>query len=141
MYKQNNNNCIYKLLIDSLIKINDYFDPLTITNIEELKCLEYLGVMFEINCCSVCGSKNIITLSADKGGFICSNCRTYEKILSDKTLKLIRMFYYVDIVKIDRLSISDDIKNQINEFLNNYYERYTGLYLKSKKFLDNLKNI
>lgn len=141
VYKQNNSIDIYNILISTLIKINDKYDSLALTNIVELKYLYYLGVMPELDRCSICGSTDIITLSSDKGGYICSNCRTYEKILDSKTLKLLRMFYYVDISKIDKLSISDNIKNEINEFLDAYYERYTGLYLKSKKFLNNIKNI
>ena len=141
VYKQNNCSDIYNILINTLTKINDNYDSLTLTNIVELKYLEYLGVMPELDRCSICGSTDIITLSSDKGGYICSNCRTYEKILDNKVLKLLRMFYYVDISKIDKLSISDNAKKEINEFLDNYYERYTGLYLKSKNFLNNIKNI
>lgn len=141
VYKQNNNNEIYNILKNTLIKINDLYDPFALNNIVELKYLDYLGVMPELSKCSICGSTNIVTLSSDKGGYICSNCRTYEKILDNKTLKLIRMFYYVNISKIDKLNISDNIKKEVNEFLDNYYERYTGLYLKSKNFLNNLKNI
>ena len=37
VYKQNNSSDIYKLLIDSLIKINELYDPMVITNILELK--------------------------------------------------------------------------------------------------------
>lgn len=141
VYKQNNSCDIYNILINTLIKINDLLDPLVLINIVELKYLNYLGVMFDTNKCSICGSTNIITLSNDKGGYICSNCKTFEKILSSKTLKLIRMFYYVDISKIDKLNISDDIKIEINEFLDNYYLKYTGLYLNSKKFTNNIRNI
>ena len=141
VYKQNNNSDIYTLLISTLIKINDKYDYIALTNILELKYLDYLGVMFEVDKCCICGSTNIITLSSDKGGYICSNCRTYEKVLDNKVLKLIRMFYYVDISKIEKLNISKDINLEISEFLDGYYERYTGLYLKSKKFINNLKNI
>ena len=28
-----------------------------------------------------------------------------------------------------------DLENEINSFLDDYYERYTGLYLKSKEFI------
>ena len=141
VYKQNNSIDIYNILINALIKMNDKYDLLALTNIVELKYLDYLGVMFEIDRCSICGSTNIITLSSDKGGYICSNCRTYEKVLNNKVLKLIRMFYYVDISKIEKLNISKDVNSEISEFLDGYYERYTGLYLKSKKFINNLKNI
>ena len=142
VYKQNNNKEILKLLIAALTKIDEGFDPQIIMNILELKYLNYLGVMPIIDSCAVCGSKeNIRTLSSYKGGYICKNCYTNEQIVSDKTIKLIRMFYYVDISKISTLEISPSSKNEINIFLNDYYDRYTGLYLKSKKFIRDLQKI
>lgn len=140
--KQNNNPHIFDLLVQSLKKINEGFDPLVIMNILELKYLEYLGVMPIIDSCAICGKKSgIVTLSSYKGGYICKDCYTNENIVSDKTIKLIRMFYYVDIEKITKLDISIKSKNEINHFLDDYYSRYTGLYLKSKNFIKNLQKI
>ena len=51
------------------------------------------------------------------------------------------MFYYVDISKITKLDISPEAKNEINMFLDDYYTRYTGLYLKSKSFIKNLQKL
>lgn len=137
--KQNQNEEIYQLLIATLKKIDADFDPLVLTNILELKYLEYLGVMPIIDACSVCGRKNsIATLSSDRGGYVCNHCLTGEKIVSEKAIKLVRMFYYVDIDKISTLEINESVKKEINTFLENYYDRYTGLYLKSKTFLQNL---
>lgn len=133
---------IYDLLIASLKKIDENYNPAVITNILELKYLDFLGVMPIIDSCSICGSKNsIATISADKGGYVCNNCLTNEKLVNDKTIKLIRMFYYVDISKISNLNISDNIIKEINMFLDNYYDRYTGLYLRSKQFLKNLNKV
>ena len=132
---------IFDILVDSLEKINDGFDPLIITNIVELKYLDYLGVTPVLDCCSSCGSdKNIITISSDHGGYLCKNCYTNEYIVDDKTIKLIRMFRYVDIKKIKELNIQDKNKTEINKFLEGYYSRYTGLYLKSKDFLKQVRN-
>lgn len=140
--KQNKNEDIFKLLIDALKKIDENFDPLIITNIVELKYLDYLGVMPIIDECSICGSKlSIATISGNSGGYICNNCLTNEKIVDEKTIKLIRMFCYVDISKISKLEISDKIKLEINDFLDNYYDKYTGLYLKTKAFLKNLNKL
>lgn len=140
--KQNNSKDIYSLLINALIKINDGFDALVITNIIELKYLDYLGVMPIIDSCSICGDQtSIATLSSAKGGYVCNNCLTNERLVSDKTIKLIRLFYYVDIAKISKLEVSNLEKKEINEFLDEYYESYTGLYLKSKSFLKNLNKI
>ena len=140
--KQSLSNEIYSLLIDGIIKIDEGFDPLVITNIIELKYLDFLGVMPIINGCSVCGRTNsIATLSSSKGGYICNNCLTTEKIVSEKTIKLLRMFYYVDISKITKMNINNLSKIEINTFIDEYYDRYTGLYLKSKSFINNLKKI
>ncbi|MFV0249474.1 MAG: DNA repair protein RecO [Bacilli bacterium] len=139
---QNQDKEIINILISSIIKLDEGFDHVVITNILELKFLDYLGVMPVVDCCAICGSKSSIsTLAALSGGYVCKNCITNEKIVNEKTIKLIRMFYYVDISKIDKLEISSNIKKEINEFLDNYYEKYTGLYLKSKTFLNNLNKI
>ena len=135
-------NCdIFDILIAALEKINEGFDPLIITNIVELKYLDFLGVSPILDCCSSCGSdRNIITISSDHGGYLCKNCYTNEYIVDEKTIKLIRMFRYVDIKKIKELNIHDKNKTEINRFLENYYSRYTGLYLKSKDFLKQVRS-
>ena len=139
--KQTNQN-IFDLMLSGLIKINEGYDPLIIMNIIELKYLDYLGVMPVLDRCSVCGStNNIVTLSSDKGGYVCKNCYSTEKIISEKAIKLIRLFYYVDISKISKLEIGDVSKKEINDFLDMYYDRYTGLYLRSKTFLKNLEKV
>ena len=95
-----------------------------------------------IDGCVNCGSKvDIVTISSYKGGYLCKNCARDEVIVNIKTIKLLRMFYYVDIDKISKLDISDNIKKELNRFIDDYYDRYSGLYLKSKTFLKNLQNI
>lgn len=138
VYKESLNSDLFDLLISSLYKINENFDQLIITNIIELKYLEYLGVMPNLDGCSICGNKNVVTLSSDRGGYLCNKCRTTEPILNEKILKLVRMYYYVDINKISKLDLNKDIVKEVNSFIDMYYDRYTGLYLKSKDFLKNL---
>ena len=141
VYKQCEENNLFNLLISALKKINDNFNPLVITNIIELKYLEYLGVMPKLDGCTVCGSKNVVTLSSDKGGYLCNKCITDEPIISEKSIKLVRMYTLVDIDKISKLDLSNSIIYEVNRFIDDYYDRYTGLYLKSKSFLKNLNNI
>ena len=141
VYKQNDDISIFDLLIETLKKINENLTPLILTNILELKLLEYLGVMPNIDGCSICGNKNIITLSIDKGGFLCENCISNEFVVSDKVIKLIRMYYYVDIKKIEKLDINTNVVDEINKFLDMYYDKYTGLYLKTKNFIKNLEKL
>lgn len=138
--KQNDDNDIFSLLKDALLKIEEGFNPLVLCNILELKLLDYLGVRPSIDACSVCGSdKGIATLSADTGGYVCRNCFSNEGYVSEKTIKMIRLYYYVEIKNISKLDVSSEVSREINMFLDMYYERYTGLYLKSKDFIKRIK--
>mgnify|MGYP005805777679 FL=1 len=136
--KQSSDN-IYDDYIETILKIEEGLDPLVMTNILEIKYLDYLGVGLNLDSCVSCGAKvGIITIDGDRGGYICSKCYQNEIIVDKKTIELLRMYYYVDIKSISKLKISDKVKNEINTFLNTYYDRYTGLYLKSKNFLKKL---
>ena len=130
---------IYEDYLNTILKIESGLDPLIMSNILEIKYLDYLGVGLNLDSCVSCGRKvNIITIDGDRGGYICTNCYQNELIVDKKTIELLRMYYYVDIKSISKLKISDKVKNEINHFLNTYYDRYTGLYLKSKDFLKKL---
>jgi DNA repair protein RecO (recombination protein O) len=139
--KQTNSKDIFDLLENTLIKIEEGYDPTVITNILELKYLNYLGIKPVLDSCAVCGSTKILTVSTNKGGFVCTNCHTNEKIVDKKTIKVLRMLYLVDISKISKIKIEDNTKKEIDDFINEYYDKYTGLYLKSKKFLKTIKNV
>ena len=54
---------------------------------------------------------------------------------------MFRMYYLIDINSISDLKISNDVINNIDYFINTYYDRYTGLYLKSKKFLKDIDKL
>jgi len=141
VYKHSNDLNVYNILISALIKINEDYDALILTNIVELKMLDFLGVMPNLEGCCLCGHKNVVTLSSDKGGYLCNDCVTDDPIISNKAIKLFRMYYYVDIDKISKLDVNNITVSEINHFLDLYYDRYTGLYLKSKKFLKDLTKL
>ncbi len=130
---------IYDDFIKAVLKLDEGLDPLVLTNILEIKYLKYLGVLFNLDECALCGSKtNIATFDPDKGGYICLNCLTNEVIIDKKVIKMIRMYYYVNIDSIKEIKVDDVIKKTINMYLDMYYDRYTGLYLNSKDFLKKL---
>lgn len=137
--RENKTNELFNVLISGLDKIDHNLDPLIITNIIELKYLDYLGVGLNLDSCVKCGSKTgIVTIDPDLGGFVCQKCYQNEYIVDPKTIKLIRMYYYVDIKTITEIKVSNQVKKEINMFLTRYYDRYTGLYLKSKEFLNKI---
>lgn len=140
--KQNDDPVIFELYISTVKKMNEGKNPLILTNILELKYLEYLGVGLNLEGCVKCGNKtNIVTLDPDVGGYVCQNCYTNEVILSPKSIKLLRMYYLIEIGSISDIKIQGSTANEINYFLDKYYERYTGIYLKSKDFLKRISRL
>lgn len=140
VYKHESNSNIYDLYLASLNKINDNYDYRVISCIIRLKLLEYLGIKPVIDKCVECGNKhNIVTISSYYGGYICRDCYQKERLVSPRTISIIRMLYYVDISKITKLDISEEVIKEINEFTDDYYDRYSGIYLKSKTLLDYIK--
>ncbi len=142
VFQQSHEKGLYDLYLSGIIKINERLNPLVITNILELKCLPFLGVGLELDSCQICGNKtDIVTLSADEGGYVCKNCYTNQILVNLKTIKMVRMYYYVELKSISDLKISEEVITEINFFISRYYEKYTGLYLNSKKFLQKMLNL
>lgn len=135
--KQSSSKEIYFLYISTIKKINEGLNPMVMTNILEIKLLDYLGVPINLHECAKCGGKkNIITIDPDVGGYICTHCYTNEKMYDEKVRNMLRKYYLVDIDSITELKIKDYVIESINNFLNAYYDRYTGLYIHSKNFLN-----
>ena len=66
VYKQSESEDIFNMYISTLIKLNSKQDPLILTNILELKYLDYLGVGLNLDCCVNCGDqRNIVTIDPD----------------------------------------------------------------------------
>ena len=68
-------------------------------------------------------------------GFLAGSC---NNALS--AAQLLR-YFLTPLSKISKLDVSDTVKKEINAFIDDYYDRYTGLYLKSKNFLKKLVNL
>lgn len=140
--RENKNEPVFELVKSSLEKIDNKLNPIVITNILEIKYLDLLGVGLVLDCCSICGSnKDIITIDGTYGGLICKNCYKDSIIIDEKTIKLIRMFYYVDILKVDKIDLSEESIKQVNKFIEDYYDKYTGIYLKSKDMINKLTKL
>ena len=138
VYKESENEEIYPILESAILKIEDGFDPKVITNIVELQYLSHLGINLNLDECVKCGNNKVVTLSMEKGGYICSKCRTNEPIIDEKVIKLIRLYNYVDISKITDLKIDNKVRDNIDLIINEYYDLYSGVVTKSKNFLKKL---
>ena len=139
VFKESNSEEVYSLMQSAILKLEEGYNPKVITNILELQYLEYLGINLNLDNCVVCGNSKVVTLSLSKGGYICSKHKTNEPLIDEKVMKLLRLYYYVDISKITNLDIDEEVSNKINNIIEEYYEQYSGVYNKSKKMLKDLE--
>ena len=132
---------IYDIVIAVLKKINEGLNPRILLVIMMLKYLEFLGVLPNLDSCTYCGSNHeIVAMDARSFGFVCRECYTNEKLVNSNTLKMIRMLYYVDIDKIKTLEVGEELED-IEEFIDEYYEAHTGIYFNIKKKINTLKKM
>ena len=139
VYKESQSEEIYPLMESAILKIEEGHSPKIITNILELQYLEYLGINLNLDNCVKCGSNKVVTLSLSKGGYVCAEHRTNEPLISEKVMKMLRLYYYVDISKISNLDIDEEVSNEINHIIEEYYDEYSGVFVKSKKMLKDLE--
>ena len=95
------------------------------------------------NICLEKGNKNdIITISGYKGGYLCSKCYGEEYKYNLKTLKLIKMFYYVNLDSISKIEVSDLIKNDkvVMYLYSIFRDRKVGVYAQQNLYIVELWN-
>lgn len=134
--KDSKEEVLFDLLIKGLTKINDGFDPLVIANILELKCLKFLGVEPNLEYkCGLCGKNEVVTISVNNACYVCKNCLENEYKYSEKALKILKLYSLVDFDNLKTINVSNSVKEEIDKFLDMYYDEYTGIYLKTKDFI------
>ena len=113
--------------------------------IYEMKMLQVLGITAKLDGCSICGSaEGHFSFSVKEGGFLCHRCihnDPYHLKISQTTVKLLRLFYYFDVNRLGKVDVKQDTKNELKQVINAYYDEYSGLLLKSKKFLNQIDHL
>lgn len=136
------NPFLFELLYQTLSYMNEGYDLDIMTNIYEMKMLNLMGLHPCLNQCSVCGSTDgHFSFSLREGGFLCHRCLDkdpYHIKISPAAVKLLRLFYYFDISRLGNISVKSETKAELKKVIHAYYDEYSGLYLKTKKFLDQI---
>ncbi|WP_409301742.1 DNA repair protein RecO [Peribacillus sp. SCS-155] len=142
------NPFLFELLFQTLSYINEGYDPEVLKFIFEMKMLPVIGLNPVLDRCAVCGeTEGEFSFSIKEGGFICHRCLEKDRFhmkISPATVKLLRLFYFFDLSRLGNISIKTETKKEIQKVIDAYYEEYSGLHLKSKKFLkqmDQMKDL
>ncbi|MGM9927627.1 MAG: DNA repair protein RecO [Bacillus sp. (in: firmicutes)] len=139
------NPFLFELLYQTLNYINEGYDAEVITAIFEMKMLSVLGIPPVLDRCVCCNrTEGEFAFSIREGGFICHLCKErdpYRIPISASTVKLLRVFYYFDLSRLGNISLKDETKKELKLVIESYYDAYSGLSLKSKKFLQQLHKL
>ncbi|MFC7393314.1 DNA repair protein RecO [Scopulibacillus cellulosilyticus] len=136
------NPYLFELLLQILNYIDEGIDPEVLLMIFEVKMLSAAGIEPELDRCIQCGLQDgPFNFSISGGGLICQRCSKndhYNIPMSQTSGKLLRLFKHFDLKRLGKVDLKKETKNELKQILTAYYDHYSGLHLKSKRFLDQL---
>lgn len=139
------NPFLFEFLQQTLQFLDEEIDPDILLNIFEMKMLNVLGLHPQLDGCTICGERDgTFHFSIREGGFICHRCfehDPYRLQISQSTVKLLRLFYYFDLSRLGQIDVKQETKAELKKVIDTYYEEYSGLSLKSKRFLKQIENL
>lgn len=139
------NPFLFELLYQSINYIDEGYDPEVIKAIFEMKMMSVIGIPPVLDRCVSCDqTEGEFSFSIREGGFLCHRCMNqdpYRIPISPHTVKLLRLFYYFDLSRLGNISLKRETKKEIEMVIETYYDNYSGLSLKSKKFIKQLHKL
>lgn len=139
------NPYLFELLLQTLKYMNDGLDLEILTYIYEMKMLRVMGLHPMLDGCAVCKqSEGMFSFSVKEGGFLCHRCEAtdpHRLPLSPAAVKLLRLFYYFDLSRLGKISVKEETKKELNRAISAYYDEYSGLSLKTKRFLTQIEQL
>lgn len=143
--EKKNNPYLFELVLQLLQHMNEGADAEVLAYLFMTKMVPVLGYHpFYDHCISCHCSANdnlFVAFSVKEGGFLCQRCKSKDSFafqVTEKTVKLMRLFYHFDVNRLGKIEVSDQTKKQLKQIIFSYYDEYSGIYLKSRKFLEQL---
>ncbi len=133
---------LYQFLSLCLNLINDGYDAEIITNIFEVQILQRFGVAPIFDHCVICGkTTGRFDYSSKYGGVLCENHFSVDEHryhADPNAMHFIRLFNQVDLTKVKTIKVKSVVKKEIRRVIDQLYDEYVGIHLKSKKFIDDM---
>ncbi|MDH6365119.1 DNA repair protein RecO (recombination protein O) [Enterococcus sp. PF1-24] len=134
---------LYSFLKQSLQMMNEGYDEEIITNIFEVQLLNRFGVSPNWTNCAICGETHgKFDYSVKYHGVLCERhwLQDPHRFHSNpRAVHFLRMFSGITLDKIENISLQTETKESIRQLLDQLYDEYVGIHLKSKKFIDQMK--
>lgn len=132
----------FSQLATAIQLIDEGYDASIITNIVEVKLLGCFGVQPDWHACVVCGkSDSAFDYSEIYGGLLCQihwHLDEHRLHLDQRTIYLLRQFSVLDLTKLNSIKVKDSTKRNLRRTLDEIYNSQVGVYVKAKKFIDQM---
>lgn len=133
---------LFAFLIRTLELMESGLDDEILTNIFEIQILGRFGVSLNVHECVICHRiGGPFDYSYKYSGVLCPQHYYKDERrlgVDPNVLYFIQQFQSISFQELARISIKDDMKRKLREFIDFIYDEYVGIHLKSKKFIDNL---
>lgn len=135
---------LFDFLVKLLELMEEGLDYEILTNIFEIQILERFGVALDFNSCVFCRRKNLaFDFTYKYSGVLCPEHYIKDERrshLDPNLIFLVNRLKSISFVDLERISVKDDMKRKLRLFIDDIYENYVGIHLKSKKFIDDLSD-
>ena len=115
-----------------------------LTNIFEIQVLDRFGVRLNFHECVFCHRVGLpFDFSFKFSGLLCPNHYAEDERrshLDPNVPYLLDRFQGLSFEELISISVKDDMKRKLRYFIDDLYDNYVGIHLKSKKFIDNLNS-
>lgn len=136
---------LYGFFKQTLHYLNEGYDPDVILNIFELQMMKRFGVQPEFRKCTLCGEQRLdvpFDYCSETGGVICYrhfNEYPHRYHCHPRAIYLARLFQNISFDQIQSIHVSEETKQSLRKLIDQLYDEYIGLRLKSKQFLDKMR--
>ena len=135
---------LYGFTLEALVLLNKEVDPEIVTNIFEVQLLQRFGITINWKSCAICGNKQgKFDYSYANNGLLCEKHWHMDERrahFNPRGLHFIRLFSQIKYDQLNTIDLQSETKDQIRIILDDLYQEYVGIFLKSKKFIDEMKS-
>lgn len=140
-YAEAENPLLYKLLVDTLIRLEGVAEPAVVIHFYEMHLLDLLGFRPELQTCVSCGeaiSPQAQFISPLLGGALCPRCRQADVNawpVSVPVLKYMRHFQRTPWSKLEKMKLPEEVEAGLKPLLERYLTYLLEYNLKTPGFL------
>lgn len=140
-YEEGEHRGLYQLLVNTLSRLCQPFDPDLVARFYEVRLLDFVGFRPQLFACAQCGVEiqpQDQYFSAQLGGILCPNCGfqvSGSRPISMQALKYLRHFQRSNFVEAARARLSPDLSRELEIIVQHYLTYHLERNLNTPAFL------